>query len=94
MAGAQKVFCVNDALLSGAFASDPAAFDAMMKRYGDYLATNKRPIATICVPTARSNINKLVVTASDSGVNLTVVFQCFFDAFDDVACVKLVCAQA
>ena len=84
--GAQKIFCVNvGALLSRAFSSDPAAF----ARYGEYLATNK-PIATMSVATARSNMNKLVVTASDSGVNSTVVvFQCFFDAFDDVACVKL-----
>ena len=36
--GPQKVFCVNvGALLSRAFASDPAAF----ARYGEYLATNK-----------------------------------------------------
>ena len=43
-------FCVNvDALLSRAFASDPAAFSAMMKRenfvqrYGEYLERNTRP---------------------------------------------------
>lgn len=63
-----------------------------VQRYGEYLATNK-PIATMHVATTRSKMNKLV-TASDSCVNLTVVFQCFCDAFDDVACVKLVCAQA